>query len=257
MTEKKPLILITNDDGIFADGLRQLGAAAGTLGEVWVVAPETEQSAISHAISLYDPLRVRKISLNGDSYGYGVLGTPADSVKIAIRALLPRKPDLVISGINDGANVGINVFYSGTVSAAREAAMLGVPAMAVSIARKKNPPFEWAVPHIRAVGRWILSNGLPPGVSLNVNVPALPPEEVKGIRITRQALTRFHEEYVPREDPRGNVYYWLSGEVSFDGDDESVDANAVRRGFVSVTPLCYDLTAHDHTMGLADSLERL
>ena len=257
MTEKKPLILITNDDGILADGLRYLRDAAAAFGEVRVVAPERERSAISHAISLHDPIKVRNIRLNGDLDGHGVLGTPADSVKIAIHVLLPRKPDLVISGINDGANLGINVLYSGTVSAAREAAMLGVPAMSVSIARKKDPPFEWAIPHIQAVGRWILSNGLPPGVSLNVNIPALSPQEVKGIRITRQALTRFHEEYEPREDPRGNVYYWLSGEVPLDGDDESIDANAVRRGFVSVTPLCYDLTAHDHTVGLADSLERL
>ncbi len=257
MTDKKPLILITNDDGILADGLRYLGKAAGALGEVCVVAPERERSAISHAISLHDPLRVRRISLNGDSYGHGVLGTPADAVKIAIHALLPRRPDLVLSGINNGANVGINVLYSGTVSAAREAAILGVPGIAVSLAQKQNPPFEWAIPHILAVGRWTLEHGLPPGVCLNVNIPALSPAEVKGMKITRQALTKFHEAYEPREDPRGNVYYWLSGEVPLDGDDESIDANAVRRGFVSVTPLSYDLTAHDHTVGLAHSLERL
>lgn len=251
------LILLTNDDGIFADGLRHLKDAAEGLGSVRIVAPERERSAISHAITLHDPVRVRDCRVNGDFYGQGVAGTPADAVKIAIHSLLPRKPDLVISGINNGANVGINVLYSGTVSAAREAAIMGIPAMSVSIAQKKDPPFFSAIPHVEAIGRWILAHGLPPGVALNVNVPALPPHEVKGIKLTRQALTKFHEEYEPREDPRGNVYYWLSGEVPLNGADDSVDANALRQGFVSVTPLFYDLTAHQHTMELAEALERL
>ena len=140
MTDSDPLILLTNDDGIHAEGLRYLKTAVSALGRVCIVAPESEQSAIGHAITLYEPIRVREVIRDGVFYWYGVAGTPADAVKLALYSLLPRVPDLVISGINDGANVGINVLYSGTVSAATEAAILGVPAIAVSFAQKKDPP---------------------------------------------------------------------------------------------------------------------
>ena len=182
MTESRPLILLTNDDGIYAEGLRFLSEAASALGEVRIVAPDVEQSAVGHSITLYDPIRAREVIKNGELYGHGISGTPADSVKLALYSLLPRRPDLAMSGINNGANLGINVLYSGTVSAATEAAILGVPALAFSLAQKKNPPFEWAIPHVEALGRWILKNGLPSGVALNVNIPALRRKRCWGTR---------------------------------------------------------------------------
>ena len=246
MTEQKPLILLTNDDGIHADGLRYLRMAAERIGETWIVAPNSEQSAVGHSITLYDPIKAHEVRKDGAFYGYGIGGTPADSVKLAMHCLLPRRPDLVISGINNGANLGINVLYSGTVSAATEAAILGAPSMAVSIAEKKSPPFEYAITHIVSIAAWILKNGLPQGVALNVNIPALPPDKIKGIKITRQALSKFNETFERREDPRGDSYYWLSGESAPEEYDDGIDIVALRNGYMSVTPLYYDLTAHNH-----------
>jgi 5'-nucleotidase len=251
MTDSRPLILLTNDDGIHADGLRYLRMAAIKIGRVSIVAPESEQSAVGHSITLYDPIKAREVAKDGAFYGYAISGTPADSVKLAMHSLLPYKPDLVISGINNGANLGINVLYSGTVSAATEAAILGVPSMAVSLAQKKDPPFQWALPHIERLARWILQNGLPRGVALSVNIPALRPEEIKGFALTRQGLSRFRERFEQREDPRGNRYYWLAGEATDEETDEGVDAVAVNKGYVSVTPLYYDLTAHAYAAQLA------
>jgi 5'-nucleotidase len=252
-----PLILLTNDDGIHAEGLRRLRRAVEDLGEIVVSAPESQQSAVGHAITLNDPIRVREVRRHGEFYGYGVAGTPADSVKLAIHSLVPRPPSLVISGINDGANVGVNVLYSGTVSAATEAAILGYPAIACSLAEKKRPMFEWAVPWIRAVAKLVMRRSLPRGVALNVNVPSLAPEKIKGFKLTRQSLEKFTESYEPREDPRGNVYYWLSGEVAVNEEDATSDVTALRNGFVSVTPLYYDLTAHSSAPELARFLEDL
>ncbi len=252
----KPLILLTNDDGIHAEGLRQSRIAAESIGQAVICAPEAEQSAVGHSITLYDPIRAHEITKDGLFYGYGISGTPADSVKIALYSLLERRPDLVISGINNGANLGINVLYSGTVSAATEAAMLGVPAFAVSIAQKKTPPYEWALPHIQYLGNWILKNGLPPGVALNMNVPAIPPEKVLGYRVTKQGLSCFKENFERREDPRGNHYYWLSGQATAFDREESSDVVAVALGYVSITPLFYDLTAHNQMEDLACSLNK-
>jgi len=257
MTKRQPLILLTNDDGIHAEGLRYLSIAAARIGRVSIVAPETEQSAVGHSITLYDPIKVREVFSDGTLYGYGISGTPADCVKLGLYSLLPARPDLVISGINNGANVGINVLYSGTVSAATEAAMLGVPAMAVSLAQKKNPPFAWALNHIEALGGWILKNGLPNGIALNVNLPALPPEKVLGFKVTRQGLNKLSESFDQRQDPRGNSYYWLSGEVPAGESGEEYDVTALNQGYVSVTPLFYDLTAHGHRKDLECSLKKL
>ncbi len=257
MKEDRPLILLTNDDGIHAEGLRQLRIAAEKVGRVVISAPENEQTAVGHAITLYDPVRVHEVTKNGEFYGYGVGGTPADAVKLALHALLDRPPDLVISGINDGPNLGINVLYSGTVSAATEAAILGVPAIAVSVARKQDPPFPWVLPHVEKLAHWVLENGLPPGVALNVNVPALPPDEVEGFRLTTQALTKMRETFERREDPRGKSYYWLSGEATANDTANGSDITAVNEGYVSVTPLFYDLTAHSRSKGLSESLEKL
>jgi 5'-nucleotidase len=257
MTESRPLILLTNDDGIHAEGLRKLKSAAAKLGQVRIVAPETEQSAVGHSITLYDPIKVHEVTKDGKFYGYGIGGTPADSVKLAVYSLLRRPPDLVISGINNGANLGINVLYSGTVSAATEAAILGFPAMAVSLGQKKDPPFDWALPHIERLGAWVLKNGLPRGVALNVNLPALPPDQVRGFKLTRQGLSKFRESFEQREDPRGNLYYWLAGEATAAETDAEVDVTAVKEGYVSVTPLFYDLTAHSYAEELTCSLKKL
>jgi 5'-nucleotidase len=257
MTDGRPLILLTNDDGIHAEGLRYLHLVASKLGQVKIVAPDTEQSAVGHSITLYDPIKAHEVMKDGVFYGYGISGTPADSVKLALYSLLPRPPDLVMSGINNGSNLGINVLYSGTVSAATEAAILGVPAMAVSLAQKKDPPFGWALTHIELLGRWILEQGLPRGVALNVNVPALPPERIKGLKLTRQGLSKFRESVEQREDPRGNVYYWLSGQGTEDETSDEVDITALAHGYVSITPLFYDLTAHSHREELACSLKKI
>ncbi|MEW6351162.1 MAG: 5'/3'-nucleotidase SurE [Thermodesulfobacteriota bacterium] len=257
MTDEKPIILLTNDDGIHAEGLRYLKEAAAGLGRVRIVAPETEQSAVGHAITLYDPIKVHEVIKDGEFYGYGIHGTPADSVKLALHALLSERPALVISGINNGANLGINVLYSGTVSAATEAAILGVPSMAVSVAQKKYPPFQWVVSHIQTLGRLVLKNRLPEGVALNVNVPAIPPDQVRGYKLTKQGLSRFSDSFEHYTDPRGNRFYWLSGEVVPDVNDTEIDMAAVREGYVSVTPLFYDLTAYACKQDLAWALENL
>jgi len=257
MNTSEPLILLTNDDGVHAEGLRYLRMAAEKVGSVYVVAPESEQSAVGHSITLYDPIKVREVMVDGDFFGFAIGGTPADAVKLGIYSLLPRRPDLVISGINDGANLGINVLYSGTVSAATEAAILGVPAMAVSLAQKKYPPFPWTLPHVETLAKMILKCGLPSGVALNVNIPALPPEKVLGIKLTRQGLTKFRESFEQREDPRGNRYYWLTGEATADEKEDNTDVAAVKSGYVSATPLYYDLTAHSHMEELECYLKKL
>lgn len=257
MTESRPLILLTNDDGIHAAGLEYLKSAAERVGDVRIVAPQEEQSAVGHAITLYGAIRVREVHRNGVFYGFGARGTPADSVKLALHTLLPRHPDLVISGINDGANLGINVLYSGTVSAATEAAILGVPGIAVSLAQKIDPPFEYALPHVERVARWVLEHGLPPGVALNVNIPALPPDRIKGYRLTSQGLRKMTETFEKREDSKGNTYYWLSGEATARETRDGIDITAVNDGYVSVTPLFYDLTAHSRSREISRSWETL
>ncbi len=256
MDHQLPLILLTNDDGIYAEGLRILRNFAQTIGEVVIAAPSTEQSAVGHSITLYDPIKAHEVYHGEGFYGYAIGGTPADSVKLAIHYLLPRKPDLVISGINNGANLGINVLYSGTVSAATEAAILGTPAIAVSVAAKKNPPFEATLPFLEKISRWVINNGLPEGIALNMNVPAMPFDKIRGVKVTRQSLCRFNETFERREDPRGDFYYWLSGEATPDNGDDGLDIAALRDGYVSVTPLFYDLTAHKHIEDLSCSLTK-
>jgi 5'-nucleotidase len=251
MRDERPLILLTNDDGIHAEGLSRLKEIASTLGEVVIVAPDREQSAVGHSITLYDPIKAHEVYKDGVLYGFSIGGTPADSVKLALHYLLPRKPALVISGINNGANVGINVLYSGTVSAATEAAILGVPGIAVSIAAKRNPPFVNVFPFVKQIASWVLENNLPSGVALNLNVPAIPQDQIQGLKVTRQSLTRFQETFERREDPRGDSYYWLSGESLASVDEEGVDIVSLREGYASVTPLYYDLTAHKYTEELA------
>ena len=238
-------ILLTNDDGIYAKGIEVLHAHLCEDYEVVVVAPETEQSAVGHAITLTDPLRVKTVDRNGAFFGYAVKGTPADCVKLAINELVELAPDLVVSGINLGANVGINVIYSGTVSAATEGTILGVPAIAFSINSFRDPDFEPAARFARLLVRQVGEHGLPPHTSLNVNVPAIPESKIKGVRVTRQGITRFVEKFDRRVDPRENVYYWQCGTTPPLDEDGNTDASALANDCISITPIQHDLTNYD------------
>jgi 5'-nucleotidase len=237
-------ILLTNDDGINAPGLHALQAQVRKAGEVAIVAPDSERSAVGHAITTVDPLRVTEVKRDGEVYGLAVSGTPADCVKIAIKSLLPWRPDLVISGINQGPNTGMNVIYSGTVSAATEATMMGIPAFAISLdsftVREFGPAAEFA----RRLAGIIARKGLPPGVLLNVNVPAIPQGKLRGVRVTRQGMARFSEEFHKRIDPRGHAYWWLGGDLLEIHEDSDTDSAALKEGLVSVTPIHYDMTAY-------------
>ncbi len=243
-TKQKTMdILVTNDDGIHAPGLAALYHELHSLGEVTVVAPDSEQSAVGHAISLSQPLRVHQVSLGNGVAGWAVSGTPADSVKIAIAELLPKLPDLVVSGINLGPNVGINVLYSGTVSAATEASILGVRALAFSLNTYKNPDFARAAPLAQQVLARLLSwPGWTPKICLNVNLPDLPPDEVRGVKFTRQDVGPLVEHFERRVDPRERIYYWLAEINNRQAPDLSTDFGALQAGYVSITPIHHDLT---------------
>lgn len=238
-------VLLTNDDGIFAKGIEALYQALAQQYDVTVVAPETEQSAVGHAITFLDPLRVTPVQRNGNFFGYALNGTPADCVKIAITELIKPPPDVVVSGINMGANVGVNVIYSGTVSAATEAAVLGVPSVAVSIDSFDTTDFSAATRFIPALLRVIAEKGLPRGVSLNVNVPNVPAEAVRGVRITHQGIRQCVEAYDRRVDPRSHVYYWLRNSAVIPDSDPRADSCAIAENYVSVTPIHYDLTRYE------------
>ena len=235
-------ILLTNDDGIHAPGLMALYQELNGSFELEIVAPESEMSAVGHAITLTSPLRVQRVHKNGTFFGYGVTGTPADCVKIAVQELLERPPDIIFSGINLGANVGVNVLYSGTVSAATEGAFLGIRSAALSLDTLQNPDFRFAARFSREIIRFIMDNGLKEGTALNVNIPAVPPHHINGISITRQGICRFRERFDRRIDPRGHAYYWLSGETPVEEELSDADARALKDNRITITPINYDLT---------------
>ena len=238
-------ILLTNDDGIHAPGLFALYRTLRYEYDVQIVAPEIEMSAVGHAITLSSPLRVQEVHKEGSFYGYAVTGTPADCVKIAINELFESPPDIVLSGINPGANVGVNILYSGTVSAATEGAFLGVPSAAISLDARQNPDFHFAAEFSKEIIRFIKESGLRKGTALNVNVPARPSGEISGVRITRQGTARFEERFERRTDPRGNVYYWLSGETPVEDGDPDADSVALKEKRITITPIQYDLTCKE------------
>ena len=242
---RKPFLLLTNDDGIVAPGLYALTQELRKMGEVVVVAPSTEMSAVGHAITLSDPLRVWPYERDGSFYGYAVNGTPADCVKIAYWAILDKRPDVVVSGINLGSNTGINTLYSGTVSAATEGAFLGIPSFAISLTTYQDPDFRYAAKFARKLASILLERGLPKGVCLNVNVPACPEDEIRGVSISRQGQAVFEEKFDKRVDPHGRVYYWLTGQKVDKEKDVDVDEGAIRENMISVTPIHYDLTQYD------------
>lgn len=237
-------VLISNDDGIHAPGIAALYEAIRDLAEVHVVAPEAERSAVGHAITIYNPLKTKKIYKDGHFFGYAVDGTPADCVKLALSALLPEPPDFVISGINLGPNAGISVLYSGTVSAATEGTVLGIPSMAISLNTFADPLWDTAKHVARDLLLRLQVDGLPKDTLLNVNVPNIPYEELQGSQITRMGRSRYIETFERRTDPRGNEYYWMDGEMALLEDPEATDVHALESGFVSLTPLGFDLTKH-------------
>jgi len=238
-------ILLTNDDGIHAAGLHALYREFSRDCKVYIVAPETEMSAVGHAITLSSPLRVREVEINEHFYGLAVSGTPADCVKIAVKELLDAPPDVVISGINPGRNVGMDILYSGTVSAATEAAFLGYKAASISIDTRREPAYQFAARVARMIVEFIMENGLRDGTALNVNVPGLPPEQVRGVVFARQGLSRFEERFERRTDPRGNTYYWLAGETIVENGSPDTDFMALKNGMITVTPIHYDLTCDE------------
>jgi len=244
MDNDRPFILLVNDDGIYAPGLAALVREIKKVGEVMVVAPATEQSAVGHAITLLSPLRVWPVKKDGDIFGHAVSGTPADCVKIAFWALLKeKKPTLLISGINHGSNTGINVIYSGTASAATEGTILGIPSFAISVASYEEVDFSIAARFARKLARKVLKNGLPKATFLNVNVPHLPEDEIEGVEVTRQGMAVFQEKFDKRIDPHKKTYYWLTGhKVKLEQEPNDADDVAIINKKISITPIQYDMT---------------
>jgi 5'-nucleotidase len=240
-----PLVLVTNDDGINAPGLAALAEALAPLGDVYVVAPEREQSTVGHALTLHRPLRVDRLA----ERRFAVNGTPSDCVNLAVLGLLPAEPTLVVSGINHGSNLGDDVTYSGTVSAAMEGTLLGIPSIAVSLVGPEQGGFGEAGKIARLIAMRTLVEGLPPKTLLNVNVPGGRP---KGIRFARLGHRVYKEKMVEEKDPRGKTYYWIGAGPPLWDDREATDIIAVQDGYAAVTPLHLDLTHYAALRRLGD-----
>ena len=247
-----PNILVTNDDGIHSRGIFRLWEAMEKIGNATVVAPDAEKSAVGHAITISDPIRIQEFKQNGGIRGYSVDGTPADCVKIAVTALCKKPPDIVISGINSGANVGNNIIYSGTVSAATEGTMYNISSIAISLDSQKSQDFDFSTEIAQKVVKAVLKNGLPKGTLLNVNVPAIRPDKIKGIKITKQGHVFFKDRFEKREDPRGRQYYWMTGEIVNPVDASDLDSSVLKDGYVSITPIHYELTNNSFLESLND-----
>lgn len=249
---KKPLILVTNDDGINAPGIRTLISVMNTIGDVVVVAPDSPQSGMGHAITIDSTLYVENITIDdGPQTEYSCSGTPADCVKLAIREKLDRKPDICVSGINHGSNSSINVIYSGTMSAAIEAGIEGIPAIGFSLLDYAwSANFEASKHIVKTITKAVLKEGLPNGIVLNVNIPNVPKNHIKGIKVCRQAKANWVEEFDKRKTPQGRDYYWLTGKfVNLDGGEDT-DEWALENSYVSVVPIQFDLTAHHFIQNL-------
>ena len=241
MQTERPHILLTNDDGIYAKGLSVLRDALSELGEVTVVAPERPRSASGHAITLHKPLRAEQVELPWGGTGYSSNGTPSDCVVLGLYALMPTC-DLVVSGINLGPNLGEDITYSGTVSAAMEGAICGKPAIAASLVATDHPDFRPTARFISKLARLVLARGLPADLLLNVNVPNLPEDALGPPRVTRQGKRRYDGRVEKRIDPRGRAYYWLGGEIIEELAGEGSDGEAILHGHISITPLHLNLT---------------
>lgn len=243
---KKRLILITNDDGIMAPGIRALTEVMRELGDVVIVAPDKPQSGMGHAITINSTLRIHTSAIYDVLHEYSCTGTPVDCVKFAVNKIMHRKPDICVSGINHGSNASINVIYSGTMSAAIEGAIESIPSVGFSLCDPSiNADFTSSKVIVKAIVEKVLNNGLPEGSCLNVNIPALHIDEIKGIRICRQARANWVEELDERKDPNGNDYYWLTGRFkNFEKGNEETDSWVLENGYVSVVPVQFDMTAH-------------
>ena len=244
---QKPLILVVNDDGINAPGIRKLIAIMNDFGEVVVVAPDGPQSGKGHAITIEATIRCDKVIMDdGPQTEYSCSGTPVDCVKLAVNKLLTRKPDLCVSGINHGSNSSINVIYSGTMSAAVEGALEGIPSIGFSLLdHSHEADFLEGEEYIRKIVKSVLEKGLPEGVCINVNIPKTEDgKKLKGVKVCRQAKANWEEEFDEREDPKGRKYYWLTGKfVNYDKGDDT-DERALENHYISVVPVQYDVTAH-------------
>ncbi|MFA5087510.1 MAG: 5'/3'-nucleotidase SurE [Candidatus Omnitrophota bacterium] len=235
-------ILLTNDDGILADGIYALYNELKKIGTVTVVAPDSEKSSVGHGISLIYPIWCKRVKREGMPFGYGITGTPADCVKLAVAVLMEPKPDLVVSGINLGPNDGCSVFYSGTVAGAREGAMLNIPSMAVSLATFVNPDFRYAAKFAAKLAKMVMRNKIPKGTFLNANVPNLPQSKIRGVRITRQGVIPVHGTFTKRRDPHSRDYYWMKGTVPLTESDNNIDTDVLAQNYITVTPIQCDTT---------------
>ena len=244
----KKIILLTNDDGIEAKGLLVL---YNTLKEdkkfnIKVVAPDKERSSVGHAITVFDPISVKKEYRDGKLYGYAVNGTPADCVKLAIAAILDKRPDILVSGINRGANLGGNVIYSGTVSAATEGTIYDVPSIAVSINSLKDVDYSYTAKFAKKIVNLVLSKGLPEGTLLNINMPDVSEDKIKGVKVTCQSNAKFKDIFLKRISPRGRVYYWMDGKMdekfAKNTKNEDDDYTAIKNNYISITPIHHDMT---------------
>ncbi|MBE0660854.1 MAG: 5'/3'-nucleotidase SurE [Bacteroidales bacterium] len=245
MTSVKPLILVTNDDGITAPGIRKLISIMHSLGEVVVVAPDKPQSAMGHAITVTTPLMVHQIPNENNHPEYSCNGTSVDCVKMGVKIVLDRKPDLVVSGINHGSNASINVLYSGTMAAAIEAAIEDIPAIGFSLNDYSiHANFDGFEEYIKTIVKQVLKNGLPPATCLNVNIPASGADAIRGIKVVRQAKGYWKETYDARTDPFKRSYYWLTGVFEDRDGAEDTDVWAITNNYIAVVPVHIDMTAH-------------
>ena len=251
----KPLIFVTNDDGITAPGIRALIETMNTLGEVVVVAPDRVHSGKGHAVTIHQPLHLDPITIDeGPQKEFKTNGMPVDAVKLGLAHAVDRKPDLLVSGLNHGVNNSVNVLYSGTMGAAIEGAIEGIPSIGFSLDNYDwNADLEPAKHYMKKIAAQILQNGMPKGIALNVNIPNLPINDIRGIKVARQAMDKWNETYDKRTNPFGRDYYWLNGNFTYEDKGHDTDVYALKNGFVSVVPVQYDLTAH----GLIDALKGL
>ena len=245
---KKPLILVTNDDGISAPGIRTLISAMNEIGDVIVVAPDSPQSAMGHAITINSTLHCNEIKIDdGPQKEYSCSGTPADCVKLGINEILDRKPDICVSGVNHGSNSSINVIYSGTMSAAVEASIEGIPAIGFSLLDYSwNADFNSIKQYLIGITKKALEEGIPKGNALNINFPKLKEKEIKGIKICRQANAYWVEKFDKRSNPQGKEYYWLTGEFINEDKGEDSDEWALENGYISIVPVKFDMTDHEN-----------
>jgi len=253
----KPLILVSNDDGVISSGIRLLVELMSTLGEVVVIAPDSPQSGMGHAITIGDTLRLKKVDIFGDIVAYQCSGTPADCVKLGKNYVLKgRTPDLVVSGVNHGSNTSISVLYSGTMSAAIEGAIEGGPSIAFSLCDySTKAPMDHIEKYILDIAGQVLKTGLPKGVALNVNFPPKRNDSIRGIKVCRQARAKWQEEFDKRIDPTGREYFWMAGNFENHDKGEDNDEWAIANNYVSIVPTQYDMTAHHAISILNDEWE--